>query len=215
MKFYTMLSLTAFVMLNTNITLASNFSFTGNFMQDDAVQFFRFILNEPSNINLQTYSVTGGINASGMTIAAGGFQSILNLWTADGIDLGGVQTVSGDSVFNIYLNNVGSYILALTEYNNRAFGDLPGGITDPTLFDHSGDGNFTAPVFSYTPDELGSFFAPDGSQRSNKWALDISNVSSAQVVSSVPLSDTYLLMVTGLLLIYTIGGVPRPSKTMA
>lgn len=192
--------LLAFLTLSLQSASATASSFTGHFSQDDDVQFFSFSVDAPGNVAFQTLSFAGGVNAAGNTIAAGGFVPFLHLWDAFGNDMSGVESVSGDLSWNINLTSVGSYILALSENNNKAIGDLPGAAITPAVFDHYGQGNFTAAQFSYTPAVPGSFIAPDGSQRSNLWALDILGVKNAQLVgtSAVPVPGAMGLMTLGI-----------------
>ena len=190
----------AFLIFGTQSAMAGSFSFTGNFNQDDDVKFFNFSIAAPGTTTLQTLSFFGGVNAAGDTITNGGFVPFLHLWDSAGTDLGGVEPSTGDAVYTTVLTSAGSYIVALTENDNKAFGDLPGGIMDVAQFDHFGQGNFTGPEFN--PPSIAAFFAPDGSQRTSAWALDIKFVDSAQAVATVPLPGTFSLVAAGLALIW-------------
>ena len=191
----------AFLIFGIQSAMAGNFGFTGNFNQDDDVKFFTFSIASPGTVTLQTLSFSGGVNAAVDSIPGGGFAPYLYLWDSAGNYLSGVEpSPVGDAVYTTDLTNLGSYIVALTENDNKAFGDLPGGVMDPAQFDHFGQGNFTVPEYSNTPDIPGAFFAPDGSQRTSAWALDIKFVDSAQAVGvvAVPEPGTLALEVIGM-----------------
>ena len=142
---------------------------------------------------MHTLSFAGGVNAAGDTIPGGGFSPFIYFWDAAGTFLNGAEPSIGDATFTTSLTLAGSYIAALTENDNRAFGDLPGGVLDPAQFDHFGQGNFTGPEFN--PPSTGPFFAPDGSQRTSAWALDFNFVDHA---SAVPEPGTLPLAAAGL-----------------
>jgi hypothetical protein len=72
-------ALAAMVLVSTPAA-AADFSFTGNFTQDDNVQLFNFVVGAPSSVTLRTWSYAGGTNAAGTTIARGGFDPILALF---------------------------------------------------------------------------------------------------------------------------------------
>jgi hypothetical protein len=213
MKVREALFILAFLFGGAPSAIASSFSFTGNFNQDDNVSFFTFLLAAPGTVSLQTLSFSGGVNAAGNTIASGGFVPFLHLWNSAGLDLGGVEPSTGDAVFNANLNSAGSYIVALTENNNTALGPLPGGLLNPNLFAQSGQGNFTVPFFSNTPGSPGAFIAPDGSQRTSAWALDIKFVNSAQAVAAVPLPEAFSLMASGLAVFWSFTRSSKASRS--
>ncbi|WP_347986744.1 DVUA0089 family protein [Methylomonas sp. AM2-LC] len=197
MKTRYLAGLVSLLLFSTQAALANSTSFTGNFAQDDNVQFFTFSISAPTDVTFNTLSYAGGVNAAGTTIAAGGFLPILTLWDAAGINVASYST-NGDISFTQDLTVAGSYILALTEYNNQALGDLPNGALDPTQFTESGQGNFTVPQFSNTPGIPGAFIAPDGSQRTSVWAVDISSPNPVITTGSVPEPETLYLLMTGI-----------------
>src|SRR4051794_23762944 len=59
---------------------AANFSFTGNFMNDDEVQIFNFSILDPADVTLRTLSYGGGTSANGNVITPGGFDPIITLF---------------------------------------------------------------------------------------------------------------------------------------
>jgi hypothetical protein len=186
---------------------ASNFSFQGNFTQDDNVQLFNFVVGAPSNVTLRAWSYAGGINANGDVIARGGFDTILALFDSTGAlvgqnDDGGIN-VPADALtsqhYDTFLQlalNPGNYTVAIMEYDNFANGpNLSNG------FIRSGQGNFTG-VLSSCP---GSGIFEDvtsalpGCQRDSHWAFDILNVENADVVpQNAPEPVSLVLLGSGL-----------------
>ena len=169
---------------------AASFSFQGNFAQDDDLQFFTLSVGSSSVVSFLTLSYGGGVNAAGSTIAPGGFDPVLSLFSGT-IDPTGAliaanndgtcpplnnDPVTGacwDSLIQVALNP-GAYTLVLSQSDNVALG--------PTLGDgflRMGQGNFTGPLFLGMP---GSFVDQNPNQRDSHWAVDILNVGSAAVV---------------------------------
>jgi hypothetical protein len=70
------------------LSQAADFSFMGNFTEDDEVQLFNFTVGSTSDVTLRSYSYAGGINAAGQTIARGGFDPILALFNSSGLRIG-------------------------------------------------------------------------------------------------------------------------------
>jgi hypothetical protein len=62
---------------------AADFSFTGNFKNDNEVQEFNFsVVRSPSDVMLRTWSCAGGTNVAGAVIQRGGFDPIVSLFNA-------------------------------------------------------------------------------------------------------------------------------------
>ncbi|MCG7361430.1 DVUA0089 family protein [Roseomonas sp. ACRSG] len=168
---------------------AADFSFTGNFGTDDAVQLFNFSLDSTSTVTLRTLSYAGGTNAAGETIARGGFDPILSLFDASGAlvgvgDDGGFGVVGTDaltsSAWDAFLTTLlepGTYTVALTQYDNYSFGNLADG------FWRLGEGNFT--VYIGCPTSGPAFndaSGEEGCARASHWAVDVLNVTTAVAV---------------------------------
>jgi hypothetical protein len=181
---------------------ATDFSFSGGFVQDDNVAFFDFVATGASTVTLRSYSYAGGTNAAGTTFGAGGFDPILTLYNlTTGLriafqDDGGlavpVDPVIGqryDVSFSSALA-AGSYRVALTQYDN--FGGLT--LADP--FQRAGEANFTSTFCRGVA--VAPFCDFSGAQRTGAWAFDILGVDTATGPGPVvPEPATWAMMLVG------------------
>jgi hypothetical protein len=193
-------ALTVLVLMGfmSRLALADNFSFTGNFTQDDNVQLFNFSVGATSTITLRSWSYAGGVNAAGQSIGRGGFDTILALFNSSGLLINqnddGDANVAADAVtgigYDTFLNSTigaGTYTVAVMQYDNFANGpNLSNG------FSRAGQGNFTGTLTAHPG---GSFWDVSGNQRDSHWAFDILNVQAA---TTVPEPPSILLLVPGL-----------------
>lgn len=200
------LAVLAATMLASSPAFATDFSFTGNFTQDDNVQLFNFTVGAPSSVTLRTWSYAGGVNAHGQSIARGGFDPILALFDSAGNfvaqnDDGGCGLVGTDlsgECWDTFLTaslGAGDYTVAVMQYDNFANGpNLSDG------FERDGTGNFT-PGFSGCSANQSSFEDVSGGAfcgRDSHWAFDILNVAEAVVVGNgVPEPSTWAMMLLG------------------
>lgn len=202
---------------------ATNFSFTGNFAQDDDVQFFTFTADGASTVRLISYGYGGGTQANGHAVARGGLDPILALFDSTGALVGqdddadsgtpgacGASAVNADPVNGLtwdtcldVLLPAGSYSVSIQEYENFAIGpNLSDGFT------RGGQGNFTDVVANnFTCGEDPNFLVPfhdssfeTGCLRDSHWAFDILNVSQAAIVAA---PEPGMLAILGL----ALGGV--------
>lgn len=187
---------------------ATDFSFTGDFKDDDEVQEFQFTVAGPaSDVTLRTWSYAGGTNAAGAEIVRGGFDPIVALFDGstgnliDQNDDSGLVTdpVSGAPYDSFLMHNLsaGDYTATVTQFSSFANG--------PTLTNgFSGSGQ------------------TDFGSRDSHWALDILNVSSASIGDSyvsatppIPEPESYALLLAGLGLVTFMGRRRMSEDTMA
>lgn len=185
-----------FIGLSAELASATDFSFQGVFNTDDQVQFFTFSLVSTATVTALTYSYAGGTNSASTVIPAGGFDPILTVFDATGVETstnndGGcslVGTGAGgclDSYDQVSLS-AGTYTLALTENDNTAIGpNLSNG------FSEAGNGDFTGPDFGCSN---GVFCDAAGDNQNGNWAVDILNVATATPGSGVPEPGTIWLL---------------------
>jgi PEP-CTERM motif len=192
---------------------ATDFSFTGNFTQDDNVQLFNFSVGSASTVTFRTYSYAGGTNAAGQPIAQGGFDPILALFDASGAFIdqndddetgtvpADVETGAAFDTFLQVLLNPGNYTVAVMEYDNFANGpNLSNG------FARDGQGNFTI-GFGCADNQpaFNDVTTDPGCGRDSHWAFDILNVAEATQVGggepgepgNVPEPSTWAMMLLG------------------
>jgi len=193
------------ILLVTSVQVgqAANFSFTGDFTQDDNVQLFSFSVTSASTVTLRTYSYPGGTNSAGQVIAGTGFDPILALFNSTGAkvgenDDGTCSQVGSDAVtgacFDTYFQAAvtpGTYTVSLMEFDNFSSGN-----TLAAGFDRQGQGNFTAAAFG-PAGATGPFWDFTSSKRDSHWAFDVLNVNSA--VSGVPEPATFGVVTLGIL----------------
>lgn len=170
--------------LTAGSAFASDFSFTGNFENNNEVQPFFFSVTKPvASVTLQTLSSDGGTNAAGTVIPADGFDPIITLFDAISgrvIAYNDDGSLSGfDSLLQRDLG-AGDYVATVTQYDNSFVG--------PSLSD-----GFQGTSFAGL-----DFHEPH-------WALDILNASSASVevpyISPIPEPETYAMLLAGLALL--------------
>jgi hypothetical protein len=194
-----------FVALSSASAAPSNFSFTGNFTNDNDVQLFTFTADAASSVVLQTWSYAGGTNAAGDSIARGGFDPILAVFDSTGLKIG--QNDDGGSparaidlsgqAWDTYLDlgtiGAGTYTVAVMQYDNFAVGpNLSNG------FVRDGQGNFTAAFTGHTTGQFWDVSNSAYSQRDSHWAFDILGVEQA-TQTAVPEPFTMLFLGSALI----------------
>lgn len=186
---------------------AADYSFTGFFDRDDDVRFVDFAVGWLSRITLRTYSYGGGTNAAGREIPAGGFDTIVTVFRADGTLVSGSDDGLGtgadprtgrhfDTMYELLLA-AGRYRAAITQYDNTALGPR-----ESDGFTRSGEGDFT-PALTYC--EADRFCDVSGAhpynQRTPFWALDVLNVNAASL-APVPEPGTWALIGLGIAAVF-------------
>lgn len=144
---------------------AASFSFKGTFLNDTDVQFFTFTLgaNTPG-VTLRTYSYGGGVNAANETIAAGGFDTRISVFMANGnamspavvgsctgtpLTADPVTGLCGDVYYPTSLSfpggvwSAGTYTVALSLDANPAIGNLSDGFFANAVLGLTSPSNFT------------------------------------------------------------------------
>jgi hypothetical protein len=151
------------------------FSYTGDFIFDNDVALVSFSVLKPSNVTLQTFGFGGGTNGNGVVIAAGGFESMVQVFSnPDGVPvtstiLPGPDPTCGPRTpdpnrlnfcFDVYAQIIltpGDYTVALTQSPNTSNG--------PTLSDGF--------LYDGVPDFNSGFVGTFGFQGDGHWALDV------------------------------------------
>lgn len=195
-------------------SFAAGFSFTGNFINDNDLQFFNVNMGADGVLTIQTFGYAGGLNQAGNNIAAGGFAPALSVFDSSGSliandNLGGtvpfcngrgVDPVTGFCLDAIVYDSAsiplflfaGNYTVVLSQQGNISFGSLAAGFTyDPTNLN---DPSFTG-TNSGRPGE--KFVDPFGVDlRTSAWAVDFVS-DQLRNVSAVPEPGTISLLLLG------------------
>lgn len=166
--------------------VAANFTFAGTFTRDDQASLYQFSVAAPATVGFLTTSY-----------AAGGFSPVLSLFDGQNSNLligrdSGLDHANGEATLSLTLS-AGSYIVALTQYDNLAAGPR---LSDGFL--RTGDPTFTREFGSGT----GPFLSIDGNRRTGNFALALSNVTSAAAVPEP--SNIALATLGGLYLLLTL-----------
>ncbi len=201
----------------------ANITFRGTIAADDAVKLFDVTVATAGSVDLRSYGYAGGTTSTGTVVPPGGFDTVLTLFSASGAfltendDGAGAATdpstgLAGDARITTALIR-GSYILALTEYDNFSIGNLPDGFTE------AGHPNFTAdPSFTTGGPCPGNMFrdisGTAGRCRNGNWTVDFLNVASVAPAAPVPEPSSLLLAGAGLALLLMVRGRRRKVATM-
>lgn len=194
-KLWPLLTLAVFLSLGT-LAEAASLSFDGLFTSDDQIQLVNFHLDASSTIALRTYSYAGGINAAGDTIARGGFDPVLSLFTGAGNFIGGSDdndddhngdglpdypiVVQTDSVtgkaYDSYLEallNPGDYIVAITQAENEFSGHGQVGANISMGFQQQGQGNYTPGIILSETGQVvtGPFWEENGTDSNGNYRI--------------------------------------------
>lgn len=193
--FWKRTALVAVLIIALNVMAkGDSFSFAGSFERNNDLQLFEISIDDPGTVTIRTLSYAGGVNASRIAVARGGFDPVIVLFDQSGnfIDSNDdgipdyevpIDPDTGEA-FDSYLEvtlDPGAYIIGLTQSPNFNLGDLSQGF-----------------IFTNDPDFAGGF--PDFDGRRSNWALDVLGVDRADVNSptAVPEPTSLALLMTGL-----------------
>jgi len=183
---------------------AGTHSFTGSLSTDDQLVTILLDLPVSGDITATTLSHSGGTNAAGQVIAAGGFAPVLTLFDDSGTNVmsnirssnscpGAAGSFCWDASFTYAGAPAGHYTLVLSQDGNTPNGLLAAG------FAMTGRPHYTGEYRSGIPDDPAyTFIQIDSSQRSGQWALDLSVPAGA---TAVPEPGATSLLAAGLVVV--------------
>jgi hypothetical protein len=191
---------------------AASVTLQGTIGTDDAIQLFNVTVATAGLVDIRSYGYAGGVTSTGALAQRGGFDTILTLFDSAGLFLADNDDGAGaaaDPLTGLAADAritanlaAGSYIVALTQYDNFAAGfNLSDG------FFETGHPNFTAdPAFTIGGSCAGNLFrdisGTAGNCRTGNWTLDFVNVAA---VTSVPEPSAGILAGVGLGLLLLAG----------
>jgi hypothetical protein len=191
--------------------LAANVSLSGNLASDDGVQILTLNLSGAGAITVTSIGYAGGTTFGGGSVAAGGFDTVMYLFSSTGALLyqsdDGVSVPTDpstgealDAAFTTASLAAGVYTLALAQADNYLLGfNLSAG------FAQAGTGNFSA-AFGCSN---AAFCDYAGNNRNSSWTLNFSGNTLTSVVPE-PGSLALVLAAGGALV-----GLGRPRRKPA
>ena len=159
------------------------FSFQGSFNTDDQRAVYTFSLAAAGNVSAATFSYNGGTNGNGTVVTQGGFAPVLALFDGAGNqvagNIGSANTCGisfcWDAAFSYTGALPGLYTLVLSQDGNNPLGQLADG------YSMTGQPHYTAQYLGGSNPNA-TFVQIDGSQRTGRWALDVTVPAGVSVV---------------------------------
>lgn len=164
--------------------LSADVSLSGWLAQDDSVQTFLLTLSAPGSVSVTSIGYAGGSRFNGSSVAAGGFDSVLYLFSSTGALLAQSDDGIGvpadpatgealDAAFTTASLAAGEYLVALAQADNYLLGfNLSDG------FAQTGNGSFSA-AFGCSN---GSFCDYQGNNRTSAWSINFSGQTLTSVL---------------------------------
>jgi hypothetical protein len=195
------------IVLTPKTTQATNITWQGLFTYDDDLQLFNLTVAAANSVDIRSYGYGGGTTSTGTIVPSGGFDTILTLFDQNGAFLADNDEGTGVAIdpltgraFDARLTTnlvPGSYVAALTQFDNFSLGNLADG------FAETGHPNFTAdPTFTAGGACPGNMFrdisGTAGRCRDGNWAVDFVNVASVTPQAPVPEPAALILSVLSL-----------------
>lgn len=178
------------------------FSFQGSFNTDDQRAIYTFSLAAAGNVSAATFSYNGGTNGNGAVVTNGGFAPVLALFDGAGNQVAGNVGSANtcgipfcwDAGFAYPGALPGLYTLVLSQDGNNPLGQLADG------YSMTGQPHYTAQYLGGSNPNA-TFVQVDGTQRTGRWALD---VSVPDGVSVVPEPASAALLLAGVAVLWAL-----------
>lgn len=178
------------------------FSFQGDFSTDDQRAIYTFSLAAAGNVSAATFSYNGGTSGNGTVVTNGGFAPVLALFDGAGKQVAGNVGSANtcgisfcwDAAFSHPGALPGSYTLVLSQDGNNPLGQLADG------YSMTGQPHYTAQYLGGSNPNA-TFVQVDGTQRTGRWALD---VSVPDGVSVVPEPASAALLLAGVVMLLAV-----------
>jgi hypothetical protein len=153
-------------------------SLSGTFTRDDEVRLLAFSTAATGLVTIETFGYAGGTDATGHTVAPGGFDPVFALFRSDGTLLGygddgatRIDPASGaalDALLSITLT-AGHYFVAISQFDNFAIGpDFAAGFLE------AGSATFTAAYGC----AAGRFCDISGANRNGSFDISVNGVAA-------------------------------------
>jgi len=126
------------------VSVTTTLSTTGTLATDDSMALTFFTVSELSTFTAQSFSYGGGTQADSNVVAAGGFDTILSLFTSAGVlvaqndDGGGLVDPTTDEALDSLIDGIllgaGNYFLGISQFSFLPTDLFSGGTSGATNF---------------------------------------------------------------------------------